>query len=64
MNTYGIMFQGKEAEIQASTLYAAAQKAETLFKVPKSKRGRLVVMLLKKADGAEVVHDGAELPGA
>ena len=65
MNTYGIMFGNEEREIQATSLYAAAQQAEIIFKVPKSKRGLLVVMLLRKAgESADVVHDGAELPGA
>ena len=65
MNTYGIIFDGNEKTIQATSLYTATQQAEKLFCVPKNKRGRLVVMLLRRAgENTDVIHDGAELSGA
>lgn len=57
---FGAMWNGKEAEIEASSLYSAKLKAIELFKTPKSKQHMIVIALLKK-DNAEVIHSTNEL---
>ncbi len=56
MNGYIAIYNSKEKEIYAETLYAAKLQAIKEFKVPKSKEHRVVVMLCEK-DGEQVVHD-------
>lgn len=45
MRTYVAFFMGKRATLEARTLADAADAAVKLFKVSKSKRGRLAVVL-------------------
>lgn len=54
-NGYIAFFGSKRAEIYASSLYAAKQKAIKELKVPKSKQGLLSVTLAEKG-GKQVVH--------
>lgn len=54
-NTYGAIYGGKEAEIEATTLWEAKQKAIKLFKVKKSEEWKVSVLLMKLG-GKEVKH--------
>ena len=58
MNGYVALFNGKRAEIIASTLWEAVQKARVALKVPKSKWGLLSVIIAEK-DGNPVIHQPA-----
>lgn len=54
MHGYIGFYNGKQADIYASSLYEAKQKAFSLFKVPKSKQGLLSVHLAEKnTDGSK-----------
>lgn len=60
MNTYIAIFNQKEIQIQADSQWDAVQLARIELKIPKSKEGRLVVMLLAKGRNT-VVHSTASL---
>jgi hypothetical protein len=55
MNGYIGFYNGKRMEIYAETSYAAYQKAIDHWKVPKTKRGMVSVVIAEK-DGKPVVH--------
>lgn len=52
---FGAMYNDKEAELEAGSLYQAKLKAIELFKPPKSKEHMVIVALLRK-DDVEVIH--------
>lgn len=58
MRRYIAFYQGRKVEIDAASMYAASVIAVDHFKVPKSKRGLLTVVL------ADVLFSPASLPGA
>ena len=60
MNGYVVFFSGKRAEVQASSLSDAKEQACKLFKVSKSKRS-LVSVVLAEVDGKQVVHSTASI---
>jgi hypothetical protein len=64
MNEYVALWQNKQAEIFAETLYAAKLQAIALWKVRKTQQHMVSVFLVVKADGTPVIHAAAELPGA
>lgn len=55
MNGYIAFYNGKQAELYAETSYAAYSQAVDHFKVPKSKRSMVSVVLAEK-DGEQVTH--------
>lgn len=61
LNGYIAFFNDKRMEIQTYTLYDAVQKATVAFKVPKSKRGLLAVMVAECPLGTPVVHSTASI---
>lgn len=61
MNTYIAIWNGKRAELRDTTLYAAKLQAISLWRVPKSKQGLLVIALVALADDSEVVHSTASV---
>ncbi len=60
MNTYIAIFNQKEIQIKADSQWDAVQLARIELKIPKSKEGRLIVMLLAKGKNP-VVHSTASL---
>ena len=60
MNTYIAIFNGRQLELQADSMYAAVVMARKELKVSKSMEGLLAVVLVAKGDEA-VVHSGDSL---
>lgn len=56
INGYVAMYNGKQTDIYAETLYAAKQKAIAHFKPKKSQQHMVIVMLAEKPDGTQVIH--------
>jgi hypothetical protein len=59
MNTYGALWQDKEATIEAETTYQAQQLAVEGFQKMagrKKVKGYQITVLLMKLDGADYVH--------
>jgi len=61
MNGYIAMWNGKRAELRASSLWSAKVQAIELWRVPKSKQGLVAVVLAERADGSEVIHSTASV---
>ena len=61
MNTYIAIYNGKQREIMARTLYQAKLAAVEYFRTPKSKESLIGVYLAEKADGEQVAINPASL---
>jgi hypothetical protein len=55
MNGYIAIYNGRQIELHAESLYLARGKAEAVFNTKKSQKHMISVMLAEK-DGKQVVH--------
>jgi VCBS repeat-containing protein len=62
LHTYAAIYGCSRIEVQGKSLYDAKKAAVRILKVRPSKEHMMSVMLVKKADGTEITHTGAELP--
>jgi hypothetical protein len=60
MNGYIVMYQGKQRELWAPTLYHAKKMAVQYFR-PKKKDEHLISVILCEKDGKEVTHSTSEV---
>lgn len=56
---YKAFFNGREADIRATSLLDAKERAAAHFKPAKSKRHMVSVVLCERADGSAVTHSTA-----
>lgn len=59
MNTYNVYYNHKKDEVKASTSYNAQLKAVELFKVPRSQRHMISVVLVKQGDREIEINPGS-----
>lgn len=57
---YLAFYNGKQAEVYATSLYAAKLAAIALFKTPKSRQYQVTVVLCERPDGSTVIHTAVD----